>query len=181
MCNNIIAIKNRWRILMRFSNILFLVTALLLSCLLTGCGGGGGGSAVVDTVKPVITHTPIGNTPKASWPVTVSATVTDNIGVDSAWVRWYKNNPATGIKQFKLINTAGSNYSAAFNSLNSDVVLGDYIYYKIIAQDNSSNHNRDSSALFNFKIISIKLFFLAIFTETIFILSWIALISEVLT
>jgi len=114
-------------------------------------------TASPDLTPPVIAHTPIGATPKIAWPVTVTATVTDNIGLDSSWVKWYKNNTGTGIKQFKLINTSGSTFSAAFNSVNSDVSVGDVIYYKIFAQDNSSNHNRDSSALINFSITTLRL------------------------
>ena len=113
-------------------------------------------TAASDITPPVIATIPLGNFPKSSWPATLTATVTDNIGVDSSWVRWYKNSTGTGIKQFKLINTTGSTFSAAFNSINSDVVLGDYIFYKIFAQDNSSNHNRDSSALYNFKIVPLS-------------------------
>ncbi len=110
-------------------------------------------NATADTVKPIITHTPILPTPKLSWPTTVTCTVTDNIGVDSSWVNWKKNFNGTA-KRFKLTNTSGNNYSALFNSLNSDVVAGDTIFYRIIAQDISANHNRDSTALYNFKIIS---------------------------
>ena len=109
--------------------------------------------AMPDTVKPVIVHTPIGNTAKTAWPVAVTANVTDNIGVDSAWVKWRINSGAT--KQFKILNTSGSTYSALFNSVNADVNPGDVIYYRIFAQDNSSNHNRDSSALYNFTIINL--------------------------
>jgi hypothetical protein len=110
-------------------------------------------TASADTVKPVIVTTPLPNTPKTSWPATVTATVTDNIGVDSAWVRWYINNPTT-VKRFKLTNTSGSTYAAAFNSVMADVNPGDSIFYRIIAQDISSNHNRDSTALYKFKIIN---------------------------
>ncbi len=109
-----------------------------------------------DVTPPVIVTTPLGNIAKSLWPATVTATVTDNLGVDSAWVRWYKNTPAN-TKTFKLINTTGSTYSAAFNSLNSDVVIGDNIYYRIIAQDISISHNRDSSALNNFTITNLKI------------------------
>ena len=112
--------------------------------------------ASVDTIKPVITYTPLANTPKGSWPATVTASVTDNIGVDSAWVRWYKNN-ATTTKTFKLINTTGSTFAATFNSLNTDVAVGDSIFYRIIAQDNSSAHNRDSSVLNKFKIVTLRI------------------------
>lgn len=109
-----------------------------------------------DNTNPVITHSPLTDQPKAFWPSTVSATVTDNIGLDSVWVKWYKNSPVP-IKQFKLINGGGSSFSAAFNSLNSDVVIGDVIYYKIYAQDNSLGHNRDSTALYSFNIIELQL------------------------
>jgi len=107
-----------------------------------------------DTSKPVITHTPIGATPQSLWPIAVTANVTDNIGIDSVWVRWYKNTTAN-YKQFKILNTTGNTYTANFNSLNSDVVAGDVIYYRVIAQDNSPQHNRDSSAMYNFNIIAL--------------------------
>lgn len=106
-----------------------------------------------DSIKPVITHTPLGNISKALWPVAVSASVTDNIGIDSVWVRWYKNIPSSGYRQFKLLNTSGNIYSAVFNSINSEVEYSDSIFYRIIAQDNSTNHNRDSTAVYKFKIV----------------------------
>ncbi|MCE1164520.1 MAG: T9SS type A sorting domain-containing protein [Bacteroidetes bacterium] len=111
--------------------------------------------AAADTVKPVIATTPLGNVPKATWPATVSANVTDNIGVDSVWVRWYKNSTSNGWKQFKLLNTSGSTYAAAFNSTQAEVNYNDSIFYRVIARDNSSNHNADSTALYSFKIINI--------------------------
>jgi len=107
-----------------------------------------------DTSKPVITHTAIGNTPKAMWPVTVTANATDNIGIDSVWVRWYKNN-TSNYKQFKLLLTSGTTYSAAFNSVNADVAFGDSIFYRIIAQDASAQHLKDSTALIKFTIINL--------------------------
>ena len=107
-----------------------------------------------DTTKPVITHTAIVNQPKQSWPVTVTATVTDNIGVDSVWVRWYKNTTAN-YKRFKLTNTSGSTYASLFNSVNSDVAPGDTIFYRIIAQDISAGHSRDSTALYKFAITNV--------------------------
>jgi hypothetical protein len=110
-------------------------------------------TASPDITKPVITHTAIGSTPKTTWPVAVTATVTDNIGIDSAWVIWRINSGVN--KRFKLLNTSGSSFSALFNSINSDVNINDVIYYRIFAQDNSSNHNRDSSALYNFTIINL--------------------------
>jgi hypothetical protein len=105
-----------------------------------------------DTVKPVITHSPHGNIYKYQWPDSIFATVTDSYGIDSVWVKWRVNsNPS---KYLKLLNQSGNLYTALFNSLNSDVSIGDTIYYRITAQDNSPNHNRDSSDLFSFNIIS---------------------------
>jgi hypothetical protein len=115
--------------------------------------------ASTDTVHPVITHTQFGPTPKSYWPVTVTANVTDNIGVDSVWVLWYKNTPTT-IKEFKLLPAGSDNYSAAFNSINSDVNIGDVIYYKIMADDISSNHNvttLPTSGYFSFGIVNLRL------------------------
>ena len=110
--------------------------------------------ATPDTIKPVITHTALGNTPKVNWPATVSAVVTDNIGIDSVWVKWYKNNTSTGIKHKKLLNTGGDNFSGAFNSDTSQVSIGDIIYYKVFAQDAGSNHRKDSTAQYSFSIIN---------------------------
>ena len=109
--------------------------------------------AMPDTVKPAITHTPLPDCPKTAWPSTVTASVTDNIGVDSVWVTWKKNYNGIS-KRFKLNFTSGTTYTAAFNSIQSEVNFNDTISYKVVAQDISSNHNRDSTALFKFKIIS---------------------------
>jgi len=110
--------------------------------------------AATDTIKPVITHTPLMNTPKNNWPVAVTATVTDNMGIDSVWVRWYRNTPSNGIKHFKLINTTGNIFTALFNSTQAEVNFNDSIYYRIYAQDNGSLHKRDSTNLYSFKIIA---------------------------
>ena len=86
-------------------------------------------------------------------PSTVNAQVTDNIGVESVWVKWYKNTPST-VYQFNLNHTTGNSYSAAFNSDTSQVSYNDIIYYRVFARDNSSAHNVDSTALHNFTIIA---------------------------
>jgi len=107
---------------------------------------------LIDPTPPVITHTAIPNTPKTNWPIAVTATVTDNLGVDSAWVVWRINSGVN--KRFKILNTTGNTYTALFNSVNADVAVGNTIYYKIFAQDNSAQHNRDSSAAYSFLIIN---------------------------
>lgn len=97
-------------------------------------------TASVDATPPVITHTQLNNIGQPMWPATVNANVTDNIGVDSVWVEWYKNNPSV-IKRFRLNNSGGNVYSAIFNSANNEVAAGDSVFYSVKARDNSSNHN----------------------------------------
>jgi len=110
--------------------------------------------AATDTTSPVLTHTPLQNTPKTLWPATVTASATDNIGIDSVWVNWYINNTSTGIRTFRLNNTTGNNYSALFNSVPPDVNFNDSIFYRIVAQDAGSLHKKDSTQLYSFKIIN---------------------------
>jgi len=111
--------------------------------------------ADADTVKPHIIHTPLQNISKQSWPVSVTASAYDNIGLDSVWVRWYKGNSPSVIKQFKLNFVSGTNYSSLFNSLNADVNTGDSVFYRIVAQDVSSNHNKDSTVMYKFAITNV--------------------------
>jgi hypothetical protein len=111
--------------------------------------------AMPDITKPVIVHSALGDCPRSQWPATVTANVTDNIGLDSVWVTWYKNTPSTGLKRFKLNNTSGSTYSAAFNSDTNQVAYNDSIFYRVVARDCSNNHNMDSTALNHFKITAI--------------------------
>lgn len=107
-----------------------------------------------DTVRPVIVHIPLPDQPKDNWPVKISSDVTDNFGIDSVWVRWYKNNPSN-TRIFKLNYISGNLYSGVFNSVNSEVDYGDSIFYRVIAQDNSSAHNIDSTLLYKFYIMRI--------------------------
>jgi hypothetical protein len=111
-------------------------------------------NAGTDITNPVITHIPIGNTQIINWPDTVTTTVTDNTGLDSVWVVWYKNNSFTGLKEFKLNNTANDVFNGVFNSSQSQIGYNDSIYYRIFARDNSSNHNTDSTTLYKFNINS---------------------------
>jgi subtilisin-like proprotein convertase family protein len=74
------------------------------------------------------------------WPVNVTGNVTDNIGIDSVWVEWYKNTPAP-LRSFRMNNSSGSTFTGTFNSANNEVVPGDSVFYVIKARDNSSNHN----------------------------------------
>jgi hypothetical protein len=140
----------------------YIKTSDLLGRVVTSPGGAPANyhsfQAMPDITKPVIVHTPLEDCPRFNWPCTITANVTDNIGLDSVWVTWYKNNPSTGLKRFKLINTSGSNFTAAFNSDTSQVSYNDSIFYRVVARDCSSNHNMDSTALYKFKIVAVSYF-----------------------
>jgi len=104
-----------------------------------------------DVTTPTISHNVTPVIPIQLWPYKIRSVVTDTVGIDSVWVRWYKNTPSV-IKHFKLFNTGDDNFEAVFNSHNSEVISGDSIFYRIFAQDNSNLHIRDSTSLNKIKI-----------------------------
>jgi hypothetical protein len=110
-------------------------------------------TALIDTIKPVISHLPIQNTARKYWPPTITSVIKDNFAIDSAWVYWKINT--NGIqRQFKLNKTNDTIYSAPFNTLASQMNFNDTIYYKVIALDKSTHKNKDSTQVYNFAILS---------------------------
>ncbi|MBN8546878.1 MAG: T9SS type A sorting domain-containing protein [Ignavibacteria bacterium] len=109
-----------------------------------------------DTEAPVITHSVIGDQYRETWPVTLNATITDNIGIDSAYVV-YKINTAGTMRRFNLTAGTGNAYSGAFNVDTSLIALGDTLYYRIVAKDAGAAHTagyHPSSTTFNsFKFV----------------------------
>lgn len=91
-----------------------------------------------DNIPPTISHNPLPEEfPQTRWPATLTAVVTDNLGVDSVWVVWkYNGQPQTN---FNLLPQDDSTYSAQFPL--PTVELGDQIEYQIWAVDNASNPN----------------------------------------
>lgn len=87
-----------------------------------------------DTEAPVITHSPLNDTPLLRWPATVRATVTDNLGVDTVYVSYVVNNGQI-IGAFPLVNTSGNNYSGMFDLDTTQVHIGDSVEYRITASD----------------------------------------------
>ena len=106
-----------------------------------------------DTSHVTIVTTPIVNCSKFSWPTSVSASVSNIYGIDSVWVKWYKNNPSTGWKRFNLAHRNGNNWTGKFNSTNPEVEIGDSISYRVFARNSSAQHKVDSTAQYTFKII----------------------------
>ncbi|MDD3642454.1 MAG: immune inhibitor A, partial [Candidatus Krumholzibacteria bacterium] len=85
-----------------------------------------------DRTPPEIVHIPLGNSADMTGPWTVSAVVTDNVGVDPAGVRliWNKNSGAN--TTVAMANTSGDTYEA---QIPGPAVLGDMFSYYITARD----------------------------------------------
>ncbi len=113
---------------------------------------------IPDTEYPVITHNALGDQAFIRWPAQVRASVTDNIGVDSVWVEWYKNT-TTNWKRFNLSKVSGNNWEGYFNSDTTQISIGDSIFYRVVARDISLNQNityAPPSGYYKFKIIQTR-------------------------
>ena len=103
-----------------------------------------------DTIKPVISHTPLTDCFKINWPAIVRCQATDNFSVDSVWVNWKKSQG--NWNKFYLTHGTGNNWANPFNSDTTQVNYGDSIYYRIVAKDYAGL--KDSTSLIGFKIIN---------------------------
>ncbi len=96
-------------------------------------------TADADTVKPLITHTPVTAGIIFFLPVPIQADVTDNLGVDSVWIEYQINH--TPFSSFEMNPGAGNGFSGYFNFDTSHVDVGDTISYRIWAMDASGMGN----------------------------------------
>jgi len=92
-----------------------------------------------DTIKPVITHTPVSYYLQTVDSLKFIATVTDNIGVDSVYVEYRINNGAS--KFIRLKRGTGNNFKTVFNAKSLLLKGHDSIEYKIFAVDSASIPN----------------------------------------
>ncbi len=93
----------------------------------------------IDTVKPVITHTPVAYYLQTVDSIKFNARVTDNLGVDSVYVE-YKINMGSS-KFIRLKEGKPDNYSAVFNARSLSLKGHDSIEYKIFAVDKAMTPN----------------------------------------
>jgi subtilisin-like proprotein convertase family protein len=90
-----------------------------------------------DSVRPVITHTPLQSIPMIAWPPMVSAVVTDNLGVDSVWLEYSINGGAVIDTPMVRVDTT----STWRVPLSGTVVPLDTVQYRIKARDRAIAHN----------------------------------------
>ncbi|MGA2405575.1 MAG: T9SS type A sorting domain-containing protein [Bacteroidales bacterium] len=86
-----------------------------------------------DTVKPVISHTPVTYYLQTVDSIKYDATVTDNLGLDSVYVEFKVNNGPS--KFFRMKHGQADNYSTAFDARSLSLKGHDSIEYKIFAVD----------------------------------------------
>jgi hypothetical protein len=86
-----------------------------------------------DTIKPVITHTPVTYYLQTVDSIKYNATVTDNLGIDSVYVEFKINNGPS--KFIRLKQGKADIYSTAFNAKSLLLKGHDSIEYRIFAVD----------------------------------------------
>ncbi|MCX6301623.1 MAG: T9SS type A sorting domain-containing protein [Bacteroidia bacterium] len=93
----------------------------------------------MDTVKPVMVHTPVEYYFEKVDTITFEAQVADNIGIDTVYAEYLVNEGASGYIGLK----AGDNYSytASLKAGSLSLQGGDSIRYRIIARDKASVPN----------------------------------------
>ena len=92
-----------------------------------------------DTVKPVITHTPVTYYLQKVDTIKYQANVTDNLGIDSVYVEFRVNNGPS--KFFRLNKGQGDSYSTSFGARALALKGHDSIEYKIFAVDTAKIPN----------------------------------------
>jgi hypothetical protein len=93
--------------------------------------------AAPDMSPPVIYHTPLSDQIMPRWPVSVSADVEDNLGIQSVLCEFKINNEP--VSEFPMKSSSNKFYSGLFPDI--PVSDGDFIEYRIKATDNSTLHN----------------------------------------
>ncbi len=111
-----------------------------------------------DLEAPVITHTTLGDQALAQWPATVSATVTDNAGVDTV-ICFFGHNSTAALDSFPLVTSGNDLYENPFPLDAAALTIGDSIHYYIIARDIAQNTNSSrepANGFHSFSIIETK-------------------------
>jgi hypothetical protein len=92
-----------------------------------------------DTVKPVITHTPVTYYLQSVDSIKYIANVTDNLGIDSVYVEYKINHGASSFIRLSL--GKADTYSTAFDAKSLNLKGHDSIEYKIFAVDTAKVPN----------------------------------------
>lgn len=103
-----------------------------------------------DNEPPTITHSPLSDTGNKFGPYPITATITDNLGVQSAALHYNINGGA--YTTLSMTNVNADDYQA---DIPGPTLSGDTVNYYITATDSSTNHNSSRlpvAGCFSFKI-----------------------------
>jgi hypothetical protein len=115
-----------------------------------------------DTVKPIILHTPVAYYLQTVDSMKYAATVTDNLGVDSAYIEFKVNHgPSKFIRMKKGQN---NNYSTSFSASSLLLKGHDTIEYKIFAVDTAMVPNLASLPKTGYFVVPVEEIFPAVST-----------------
>jgi hypothetical protein len=107
-----------------------------------------------DTVRPVISHTPLTSFMEKIDTIIIIATVTDNLGVDTVYTEYKLNDGPLSIIGLKA--GKDNNYTAEIAARSLLLKGGDSIQYRIIATDSARIPNRSNLPKSGFYTIHIE-------------------------
>lgn len=99
-------------------------------------------AAPIDNIYPILKHSPI-TTAKAASTITITATATDNIGIESVKL-YYRKSGDSGFNEQKM--TKGMTANLYATTIPSSAVKGDAIEYYIAASDADGNITYNGTA-----------------------------------
>ena len=107
-----------------------------------------------DVVDPVILHNPAEYYFETIQRITINASVADNIGIDTAYIEYRKNEGPS--KFIGLTRGRVNSFSATINAIPESLNGGDTFQYRIFAVDNSSRYNTGVSPAVGFYSVRIE-------------------------
>lgn len=108
----------------------------------------------LDTVKPVLTHTPSEYYFEKIDSIPIMAVATDNLGIDTVYVEFNVNDGP--VSSFGLSNKSNDKYSSSLNVKPLGLKGGDTFNYRIFAIDKASGHNTAIMPSSGYQSISIE-------------------------
>ncbi|MFC2085725.1 T9SS type A sorting domain-containing protein [Bacteroidota bacterium] len=104
-----------------------------------------------DEEAPVIKHSPISQISVFGWPPVVIAEITDNIGIDSAYVEYTIDDVTMGTQidggRF-VLSPDGDRYSGAFPELEGQIKGSEKVSYRLVSRDRATAANKSSLPTF---------------------------------
>lgn len=107
-----------------------------------------------DTIKPVVSHRPPPNVLDIAPSVRLSAEATDNIGVDSVYIEYRKNDGA--FLYSGMTHDSANSYSCKLRLKELQLTGSDSVQYRIIARDSSSMANKGYSPSTGYHTVKVQ-------------------------